>query len=333
MNHRNLSVTGVIAHEILILQHTPTLRSLRAYECHFFEAFSTILTPDRNLLVYLSKMSKFRAKAQTKVINELNVQIEKDRDYIRELEQLLKDNGLEIPQLIVEKKETAKPAYLGKLKDGSPDELSRLIENLKTRVMTDDDEEMYVEYRDLTVWNTLPDNGIPTVGSALLDLFCGGGEKKRFDLLYHITGRIKRRGMTLVMGPPGCGKTTFLKALSGQLNHNSCKIDGEISYNGDSVESGKYLLTQVCNYIDERDQLPPTLTVREVLDYAFNLSNEGKHMYGSANKDEASSESRKKYEDEIKVKRENIITLLGLSTCADTVVGGNGLRGISGGQK
>ncbi|KAK9179093.1 hypothetical protein WN943_028290 [Citrus x changshan-huyou] len=37
--------------------------------------------------------------------------------------------------------------------------------------------------------------------------------------------------MTLLLGPPGCGKTTLLSALSDNLSH-SLKVSGEASYSG-----------------------------------------------------------------------------------------------------
>ena len=80
----------------------------------------------------------------------------------------------------------------------------------------------------------------------------------------------------------GAGKTTFLKALSAHLNVGSAHLEGEILYNGDSVDCGKYLVEKVASYVDEKEFHSPTLTVRETLEFAFNMTTGGHHSYGVA---------------------------------------------------
>eukprot|EP01034_Spumella_vulgaris_P038653 gene38653-47739_t len=76
----------------------------------------------------------------------------------------------------------------------------------------------------------------------------GKGKLHRVDILSDLTGRILPKRMTLVVGPPGCGKTTFLKALAGQLTVGKAHLTGDILYNGDSINSGKYLIGKVATY-------------------------------------------------------------------------------------
>ena len=78
------------------------------------------------------------------------------------------------------------------------------------------------------------------------------------------------------------GKTTFLKALSQQLNVGAAHLEGDILYNGDSVNSGKYLVGKVVSYVDEKEQHAATLTVRETLDFAWKTTSGGHHSYGVA---------------------------------------------------
>lgn len=42
-------------------------------------------------------------------------------------------------------------------------------------------------------------------------------KKQPFPVLKDVSGVIKPGRMTLLLGPPGCGKTTLLTALSGRL--------------------------------------------------------------------------------------------------------------------
>ena len=87
----------------------------------------------------------------------------------------------------------------------------------------------------------------------------------------------------------GCaGKTTFLKALACQLVVGSAHLEGDILYNGDSVDSGKYIVGKVASYVDEKEQHAGTLTVRETLEFAWKMTSGGHHSYNVA-KDEKSA--------------------------------------------
>jgi len=78
------------------------------------------------------------------------------------------------------------------------------------------------------------------------------------------------------------GKTTLLKALAGQLPKNSAHLEGEILYNGDPVDSGKYLMGKVASYTDEKELHAGTLTVRETMEFAWDMTTGGHHSYGIA---------------------------------------------------
>lgn len=85
------------------------------------------------------------------------------------------------------------------------------------------------------------------------------------------------------------GKTTLLKALSGQLNTSGAHLEGDITYNNDSIHSKKYLISKVADYVSETDQHIATLTVKETLEFAWMATTGGHHSYGVA-KDEKSAE-------------------------------------------
>jgi ABC-type multidrug transport system ATPase subunit len=193
----------------------------------------------------------------------LITQKEIDAAYIQALQTILAANGIEIPPVPEVTHYDSVPRLLidseHVMQDGSFESLDKTISKLKQymNILPID-----VQYHDLSFWGMVSKTRIPTVGSTLRDLLLfGTGPKLRVDVLKNLTGRIASQKMTLVMGPPGCGKSSFLKALSGQLHLGNNKLEGSITYNGDTTSSGKFKLPKIADYIDEKDQHAATLLV------------------------------------------------------------------------
>jgi ABC-type multidrug transport system ATPase subunit len=109
-----------------------------------------------------------------------------------------------------------------------------------------------------------------SLGNMMKNLLVGPGPKHRVDILNGITGRILSGKLTLVLGPPGSGKTVFLKALSGRLFPQSgAKLEGTITYNGDTADSKAFSVPKVVDYIDQRDQHAGSLSVYETMEFAW----------------------------------------------------------------
>ena len=115
------------------------------------------------------------------------------------------------------------------------------------------------------------------------------------------------------------------------MHSRRAELVGSISYNGDTSASGNFLLPKVVDYIDQKDCHAGTLSVAETMEFAWRSSTGGHHSYGYA-KDEA-SEVIFNQEDSILSRMNNIMLVLGINGCRDTMVGDASTRGISGGQK
>ena len=96
---------------------------------------------------------------------------------------------------------------------------------------------------------------------------CFKGNNMVFE---NITYSVKNNEMMLIMGPNGCGKTTFIKSICGiqKLESGSIKLNS-IDINSDSSEHLNNIL-----YIGHKNSLNNDLTVFENLEYlcAFDKS-------------------------------------------------------------
>lgn len=71
--------------------------------------------------------------------------------------------------------------------------------------------------------------------------------------------------MTLLLGPPSSGKTTFLKTLAGVLAKD-LRQTGEVTYCGHKMS--EFIPQRTCAYISQHDVHHGEMTVRETLDFA-----------------------------------------------------------------
>jgi ABC-type multidrug transport system ATPase subunit len=78
--------------------------------------------------------------------------------------------------------------------------------------------------------------------------------------------------MTLLLGPPGSGKTTLMLALAGKLSKD-LRMKGKISYNGRELH--EFVPQRTAAYISQVDVHTAELTVRETFDFAARMQGPG----------------------------------------------------------
>ncbi|KDQ16857.1 hypothetical protein BOTBODRAFT_30755 [Botryobasidium botryosum FD-172 SS1] len=143
-------------------------------------------------------------------------------------------------------------------------------------------------------------------------------ERQEKTILENVNARFPAGKVTAILGPSGAGKSTLLQLLaSRRLNAGPLaqfQTTGAISLN-DQPLTGK-VRVPVAFVEQDDDYHLPGLTVRETLRYAAILRL-------------PSSMSRKRKHARV----EEVLQMLGLLECADNLVGGPLLKGISGGEK
>ncbi|XP_057475747.1 ABC transporter G family member 6-like [Actinidia eriantha] len=142
-----------------------------------------------------------------------------------------------------------------------------------------------------------------------------GGETngtKTKVLLNGISGEARDGEIIAVLGASGSGKSTLIDALANRIARGSLK--GTVTLNGEALESG--LQKVISAYVMQDDLLFPMLTVEETLMFAaeFRLPR-------------TLSKSKKK------ARVQALIDQLGIRNAAKTVIGDEGHRGVSGGER
>ncbi|GAB4833702.1 ABC transporter G member 20 [Ancistrocladus abbreviatus] len=131
-------------------------------------------------------------------------------------------------------------------------------------------------------------------------------------LLNDISGKAREGEIMAVLGASGSGKSTLIDALANRIAKESLK--GSVNLNGEPLESK--LLKVISAYVMQDDLLFPMLTVEETLMFSaeFRLPR-------------TLSKSKKK------ARVHALIDQLGLRSAAKTVIGDEGHRGVSGGER
>jgi ATP-binding cassette subfamily G (WHITE) protein 2 (SNQ2) len=105
-----------------------------------------------------------------------------------------------------------------------------------------------------------------------------GAQGKRRALIKDFSGVVRDGEMLLVLGRPGSGCSTFLKAISNERG-SFAGVKGDVSYGGIPADEQKKKYRGEVNYNEEDDQHLPTLTVGQTLEFSL-LNKTKKHEKG-----------------------------------------------------
>ncbi|CAL4948795.1 unnamed protein product [Urochloa decumbens] len=208
-------------------------------------------------------------------------------------------------------------------------------ENLEVEAM------VHVGDRGLPTLINSVTNTIEAIGNAL-HIF--PSRKQPMTVLHDVSGIIKPRRMTLLLGPPGSGKTTLLLALAGKLDKD-LKVSGKVTYNGHGMN--EFVPERTAAYISQHDLHIGEMTVRETLQFSARCQGVGTRyeMLTELARREKAANIKPDHDIDVYMKAsamggqessivtDYILKILGLEVCADTVVGNEMMRGISGGQR
>lgn len=131
-------------------------------------------------------------------------------------------------------------------------------------------------------------------------------------VLEGVSGEFKAGRMTIILGPSGAGKTTFMNVLAGKATYG--QMSGKIQVNG--VETNLADFKSVMGFVPQDDIVHEKLTVREQIHFSAQLRN-------------ASGTDAATLHHIV----DDVLAVLQIEHIQRSIVGGVAERGISGGQR
>ncbi|KAK1932434.1 ABC transporter G family member 9 [Phytophthora citrophthora] len=128
-------------------------------------------------------------------------------------------------------------------------------------------------------------------------------------ILNNVSGSAKPGELLVIMGPSGAGKSSLLDCISGR----NSGVEGDILLNGQPWTKAT---KRMASYVMQGDLFYETLTVKE-------------HLLFQARLRMGKTYSKEQYTKRV----DEVMEELGLMKCRDTLIGGESLRGISGGER
>lgn len=148
----------------------------------------------------------------------------------------------------------------------------------------------------------------------------GSGNKTKKQILKGITASFRPGRVTAVMGSSGAGKTTLLSLLAGDAGNMGAGgdgksfIDGKITLNGENADLKQ--VSKLSGFVYQDDVILPTMTVKEAIMMSARLRL-----------------AKNTPEHEIQFRCNEMMRILSLEKCANTIIGSAMSKGISGGER
>lgn len=139
----------------------------------------------------------------------------------------------------------------------------------------------------------------------------------RATILDGVWGESPQGEISAIMGPSGSGKTSLLNILSGRMSNSTPNVTVQsdtVTWNGRPLDVTDLATRQTIAFVAQDDSLPITATPREAILFSARLRLDRDLTMTAL--------------EEI---TETMLRQLHLENCADTLVGGALLKGISGG--
>jgi ABC-type lipoprotein export system ATPase subunit len=137
------------------------------------------------------------------------------------------------------------------------------------------------------------------------------------QLLTDVWGEVPQKEITAIMGPSGAGKTSLLNILAGRArSRGRLTISSDVRLDNFEVDPTKLSVRKQIAFVAQDDSLQVTSTPREAIRFSAKL-----RLPRSTTDRDLDRLTRR------------MIQELGLEHCADTMVGGALIKGISGGER
>ncbi|GLB01931.1 hypothetical protein AtubIFM57258_000342 [Aspergillus tubingensis] len=159
-----------------------------------------------------------------------------------------------------------------------------------------------------------------SVGNSILSLITPR-RKHRIDILHDLDGLVNTGEMLLVLGPPGSGCSTLLKTISGHMKGLFLGEKVRMNYRGVSNKEMHSYFRGEAIYVGENDVHFPMLSVGDTLSFAAHARAPRELPPGL------------KVQEYSMLLRDVIMAIFGISHTANTVVGNDFIRGVSGGER